>query len=325
MSKILSFNNKLLANPSGLKLLCNYDDLPLLPPRTIRIRMRDGVIPTHNFSATVLSQVSTTPNIWDLSLNASNWRAVCSSINPIEDLLQIIDGNLEGVNGLIWFCQNCTNLTSVRLRNTSGVGNWQEAFNKCSSLTDVVGVDISGASGVVAMFADCTSLTDAPDLDTSNLTSLLSMFRGCSNLVNVPVYDLSSVTSLESIFKDCTSLKTLPAWDTRKVKRMLYMFQGCTSLEEPPNLDTRSLEVASYMFGGCSSLKRVPLYDTSSLTHMSYMFEDCVNVESGALALYQQASSQSTPPTYHTDTFNNCGTNTTTGSAELAQIPTNWK
>jgi hypothetical protein len=103
------------------------------------------------------------------------------------------------------------------------------------------------------------------------------------------------------------------------------MFQGCTSLEEPPNLDTRSLEVASYMFGGCSSLKRVPLYDTSSLTHMSYMFEDCVNVESGALALYQQASSQSTPPTYHTDTFNNCGTNTTTGSAELAQIPTNWK
>lgn len=325
MSKILSFNNKLLANPSGSKLLGNYEYSPLLPPRTIRIRMRDGVTPTHRGGRIVLSQVSSTPNIWDLFFDEYDWTAVCSNINQREDLLQIIDGNLEGVNVLLWFCQNCTNLTSVRLRNTSGVGKWQEAFNKCSSLTDVAGVDISGASGVVALFADCTSLTDAPELDTSNLTSLLSMFRGCSNLVNVPVYDLSSVTSLESIFKDCTSLKTLPAWDTRNVKRMLYMFQGCTALEEPPDLDTRSLEVASYMFGGCSSLKRVPLYNTSSLTHMSYMFENCVNVERGAFALYQQASSQSTPPMYHTDTFNNCGTNTTTGSAELAQIPTNWK
>lgn len=31
------------------------------------------------------------------------------------------------------------------------------------------------------------------------------------------------------------------------------------------------------------------------------------------------------PSTYHTDTFNNCGTNTTTSLAELAQIPTNLK
>jgi hypothetical protein len=58
---------------------------------------------------------------------------------------------------------------------------------------------------------------------------------------------------------------------------------------------------------------------------MSDMFWDCYNVESGALALYQQASSQARPPAYHYYTFYKCGINTTTGAAELAQIPSDWK
>lgn len=31
------------------------------------------------------------------------------------------------------------------------------------------------------------------------------------------------------------------------------------------------------------------------------------------------------PPTSHSSTFNNCGRDTTTGAAELAQIPSGWK
>jgi len=58
---------------------------------------------------------------------------------------------------------------------------------------------------------------------------------------------------------------------------------------------------------------------------MRYTFDGCTSVESGALALYQQASTQSNPPQQHSYTFRNCGSNTTTGSAELAQIPNDWK
>jgi hypothetical protein len=54
------------------------------------------------------------------------------------------------------------------------------------------------------------------------------------------------------------------------------------------------------------------------------MFRDCLNVQSGALALYQQASTQTTPPSDHSYTFTNCGKNTQTGAAELAQIPSSW-
>jgi hypothetical protein len=54
------------------------------------------------------------------------------------------------------------------------------------------------------------------------------------------------------------------------------------------------------------------------------MFYNCHNVQSGALALYQQASTQATPPSAHTYCFNDCGDRTESGRAELAQIPTDW-
>ena len=79
------------------------------------------------------------------------------------------------------------------------------------------------------------------------------------------------------------------------------------------------------MFSNCNALKRIPLFDTSSVTNMQIMFTGCVNVESGALALYQQASTQTNPPASHNMTFYNCGSNTVTGAAELAQIPNDWK
>jgi len=58
---------------------------------------------------------------------------------------------------------------------------------------------------------------------------------------------------------------------------------------------------------------------------MTAMFVRCYAVESGALALYQQASTQTNPPSSHSNTFRDCGSNTTTGAAELAQIPSDWK
>lgn len=78
------------------------------------------------------------------------------------------------------------------------------------------------------------------------------------------------------------------------------------------------------MFNNCSSLTAVPLLDTSNVTNMRQMFQSCFKVESGALALYQQASSQANPPSEHSNTFIYCGRDTQTGAAELAQIPSSW-
>lgn len=75
---------------------------------------------------------------------------------------------------------------------------------------------------------------------------------------------------------------------------------------------------------GCTSLTNVPLFDTSNVTNMAAAFWGCTNVETGALALYQQMSTQATPPD-HWGAFRDCGSNTQTGAAELAQIPSDWK
>jgi surface protein len=113
---------------------------------------------------------------------------------------------------------------------------------------------------------------------------------------------------------------------------MSGMFAGTTSLKSVPLFDTRNVTNMSSMFGSLtdaytyhSAIEHVPLFDTSKVTDMHDMFYYAVDVIDGALALYQQASSQSTPPVNYSRCFRNCGEYTPTGSAELAQIPSDWK
>jgi len=98
-----------------------------------------------------------------------------------------------------------------------------------------------------------------------------------------------------------------------------------SNIVEVLGANTTGITNMEMMFLGCTELTSIPLFDTSKVTNMDSMFQYCRNVQSGALAFYQQASSQSTPPNSHYKTFEDCGINTTTGAAELAQIPSDWK
>lgn len=75
----------------------------------------------------------------------------------------------------------------------------------------------------------------------------------------------------------------------------------------------------SYVYG------TLPLFDTTQLTNVTNCFYECFYIDEGQLALYQQMSSQTTPPANHYGCFRQCGKNSQTGSAELAQIPSDWK
>lgn len=119
-------------------------------------------------------------------------------------------------------------------------------------------------------------------------------------LLSVLGANTSGVTYMNDMFEDHRSLTTVALFDTSEVTDM------------------------SQMFYNCRALTSIPLFNTSSVDSMDYMFYYCKNVQSGALALYQQASTQTTPPTGHINTFSRCGTDTVTGAAELAQIPTSW-
>lgn len=113
--------------------------------------------------------------------------------------------------------------------------------------------------------------------------------------------------------------------NTTDVTDMTSLFMGCGHLVSVPLFDTSNVTSMNYMFRFCGSLESIPLFDTTKVTKMDITFYACNNVQYGALALYQQISTQSNPPTSHDATFRKCGSNTETGAAELAQIPSDWK
>lgn len=133
-------------------------------------------------------------------------------------------------------------------------------------------------------------------------TDFSSMFDGSKNVVEVLGANTTGITNMYKMFNNCSALTTVPLFDTTDVTDMSYMFFAISG----------------------SALTTVPLFNTSKVTNMDWMFNGCANVQSGALALYQQASTQANPPTNHNLTFYNCGNNTVTGAAERAQIPSSW-
>lgn len=143
------------------------------------------------------------------------------------------------------------------------------------------------------------------------------------------VYDVyKSGTSFNSFLCSSDNVIEVLGANTTGITNMNNMFGNESGFIVPVTsvalFDTSSVTDMGGMFTGCSSLTSIPLFDTSSVTNMSWMFNQCTNVQTGALALYQQASSQTNPPSSHSGTFSNCGSNTQTGASELAQIPSSW-
>ena len=144
-----------------------------------------------------------------------------------------------------------------------------------------------------------------------------------SSSPNVWDWTYSIASNWDSCWKNNTSLLEVIAGNISNVSQMTSLFYGCTSLQTVALFDTSNVEDMGSMFYGCTSLKAVPLFDTSNASIIYRMFYNCYKVESGALALYQKASEN--PPLTYAQAFHNCGRDTVTGAAELAQIPSDWK
>ena len=294
-----------------------------LPPNTVRVRTNDGAIPNKDAASyETATLVSGTSDVYDVYKSGTSFYSLLSiSTNVVE----VLGANTTGITNMGDMFYDCISLTTVPLFNTSSVTNMDGMFFNCNSLTSVPLFDTSSVTDMSSMLMNCISLTSVPLFNTSSVTDMKAMFQKCNSLTSVPLFDTSSVTDMYDMFVECSSLTTVPLFNTSSVTDMGYMFMNCTSLTSVPLLDTSSVTNMFSMFSNCSSLTSVPLFDTSSVTGMDLMFKNCTNVQSGALALYRQASTQTTPPSKHSKTFNNCGSNTTTGAAELAQIPEDWK
>ena len=280
MSTIYTVNNKVLKNSANDKWLTKYVDPynPLgLPPGVMRFEAEAGWSPSgYDTSSLAFTQVSETPNVWDLQV--LNGRGISNGAT----------GSMTKILGF-----NATGLTDY----SSGL-MYRINYSR-TVLTEVGPMRLPGYD-YRRLFAECSALTKVGSLYTPDLTSASEMFYNCTLLRAIPFFISANVTDF-----------------TRA-------FYSTAITELPESLDTSSAITIESMCAYCANLRLLRSIATSNITSASLAFANCTNVESGALVLYQQMSTQANPPSTHENTFVNCGSNTVTGAAELAQIPYSW-
>lgn len=208
--------------------------------------------------------------------------------------------------------------------DTSNVQNMSHMLDKAVNLTTLPpNLSLASCTNADSLFLLCR-FKSTPLLDISHCTNTSRMFDGCILLEEVSLTSACLTETTEAMFYDCRALKSVPLFDTSNATTVYDMFNGCTVLESIPLFDTSNATTGYGFAYGASSLKQIPLINTSKMTNVAYMFSGCFMVESGALALYNQMSTQAIPPSIHGNAFKNCGRDTASGSAEVAQIPTSW-
>lgn len=215
---------------------------------------------------------------------------------------------------------------------TCNNSSWQNAFLNAftdpNNTVEIIGSgNTSNLTSLLGTFDGCKYLLSVPLFDTSNVTKIRRAFAYCENIEFIPSFNTSKVDEASACFINCRKLKNAPGFDLSKVRTGSYvqqMFDGCTALESVPNYDISLANTSAYMFRNCTALKKVPSMICTNLTIMDSMFSGCRNVTEGALDLYNYLSTKEKVVTSHGSAFLNCGADTTTGAAELAQIPSSW-
>ena len=86
----------------------------------------------------------------------------------------------------------------------------------------------------------------------------------------------------------------------------------------------QTCETMDRMFMNCTGLTYITPLCCTNVQNVGGMFQGCGNVTEGALAQYTWFNNHNINITNHSSTFTDCGSNTQTGTAELAQIPVGW-
>lgn len=238
----------------------------------------------------------------------------------------------------------CTSLTSVPLLDMSSATDISGMFRGCSSLKsapkfDTHNVQYFGSGGVAhsqfGLFAGCSSLEVAPDLDFSSAVCVGSIFAGCSRLVEFGKNNTISLpSSIESygftgMFYGCTLLERAVLNVARNGSRTYSassLFRDCEHLKMYALPDV-PFDGINDMFRGCLALTKMPDFGVASVRNCAGAFLGCRNMESGIYSMYVALSTSREweySSSYY-QCFKNCGIDTTSGAAELAQIPASWK
>lgn len=295
----------------------------------------------------------------------TSWQSMFQGeFNDHTNVVEVVGANLDGVYRATNLFANCSSLLSVSSFDFGSAIECQGMFKNCTNLRTVGDIAIHGDDlysgtthvgfpSVYEMFEDCSSLTTVGNITLDHMTSLQDMFYRCQALTSMGTVYAPEAEDLQNTFYLCSSLANWPSITiSPNASNFVGTFYTCNALTSCP-ISSDLLNKATNcttMFAYCRSLTAFPIFDMSQVTRMSQMFQECVsitgsipaydlrnidacnsafsgctNVSGGILDTYNRFMSYTIQPTSHSSTFKSCGTNSQTGSAELAQIPSDWK
>lgn len=161
------------------------------------------------------------------------------------------------------------------------------------------------------------------------IKSLKACFYPC-HYIETAIIEAPSgcyVTNMEDTFHtDGGALSSVVLPDTSHVTNMKGLFcNNWRDFEECPSFNTSNVTNIDHMFYNCAQLKEIPNLTFGKVVNADDAFNGTYNASTGILRAYNNLSSQTTPPSSHNYTFTDSGKDSVTGSAELAQIPNDWK
>lgn len=289
-------------------------------------------VPTMDFSGeNVLQNVFRGTKITSVNLITSSALTHCAGVFEFcRHLTAVTISNTSNVVSMASMFRGCASLAVAPTLTTSKVTSMSRMFNECTALTAAPAYNMSKVTDASSMFQGCTSLAAVPTIDTSKVVNASYMFAGCTSLTAAPSISTALVENAKGMFDGCTGITSVPNYSLSKNENASYMFRGCTALTTFPALYIGRATTAASMFSGCTALSAVPALNVGATASTKYlqdvvdMFNGCRAVASGALDLYTALSGLSSMY-IHYRCFKDCGIDTTTGAAELAQIPSGWK
>lgn len=203
-------------------------------------------------------------------------------------------------------------------------GTWQKVDTAAANVWDWTRNYANFSNSFSSAFVDENNLVEVIGAEVSSVTSFQNIFNLCSSLVRVCDLNTSSCTTFYQAFNRCTRLIEVGNIDTSSATTMSDCFFMCQKLANAPDITGSLLENIYNIFSDCSAFKKLPVISSTIITNCASAFRSCSGVESGIVDMYNQLSGQSTPPSNYNNCFKDCGRNSTTGTAELAQIPASW-
>lgn len=239
----------------------------------------------------------------------------------------------------LWYCKRFPSI--IDLRGSTANNCFQAFFQYCKQLTEIPTIYLPtnvGKLNIGQSFRTCTNLKNAT-FDFTNVSASNMMFMNCFSLDYAKLLNTSSLVNPQGMFAKCSALKYAPDFDFTSIRRFDGVFAGRVStgtdtrypdvemcLEYVPDYNMKNVSSIANMLDNNTKIKTLPnLTFTTALKNANNAFVNCYNVENNILDTYNKMNVLSATITAHSHTFTDCGSNTSAGSAQLEQIPANWK